>query len=67
MFGVLFEGDFEDAGIVVKGIADMTLNYGILVSGIPSDIVNTSVDAFTGNDETSDAFEEVVDHLIGEM
>lgn len=61
--------DAFGAGIATVGIADITLNYGVVVAAltgaesgeIPSGIVDPVVDAITGSDEAGDTAQEIYD------
>jgi len=65
--------DVFGVAIVVDGIADLTLNYGIVVGGlagldteeIPDDLLNEVIDAITGDDQAGDAAQEVFEQAGG--
>ncbi len=61
--------DIVGAAIVVEGIGDVALNYGIALGGltgtdtsdIPDDFANAAVDVITGKDEAGAAAQQIFD------
>jgi len=66
--------DVIGAGIVVTGVADITLNYGIFIEGLfgvpnetPESIVGPTVEAVTGSEEVGKFSQEMYNSAIGEL